>query len=74
MDWRDCIYYLQEILYFQKDILQVKEQIQKQKGIGGLSDLSRRPHNIKYKKVTSKAEETILDLRLIKRFGCNRKV
>ena len=44
----------------------------KQKGIGGLSDLSRRPHNIKYKKVTSKAEETILDLRLTKRFGCNR--
>ena len=25
----------------------------KQKGIDGLSDLSRRPHNIKYKKVTS---------------------
>jgi transposase len=44
----------------------------KQKGIEGLSDLSRRPHNIKYKKVTSEIQETILDLRLTKRFGCNR--
>ncbi len=44
----------------------------KQKGIDGLSDLSRRPHNIKYKKITSEIEETILDLRLTKRFGCNR--
>lgn len=44
----------------------------KQKGIDGLSDLSRRPHNIKYKKVTSQIQETILDLRLTKRFGCNR--
>jgi transposase len=43
-----------------------------QKGIEGLSDISRRPHNIKYKKVTSEVEETILDLRLSKRFGCNR--
>ena len=25
----------------------------KQKGIDGLSDLSKRPHNIKYRKVTS---------------------
>ena len=44
----------------------------KQKGIDGLSDASRRPHNIKYKKVTSQIHETILDLRLTKRFGCNR--
>jgi transposase InsO family protein len=44
----------------------------KQKGIDGLSDLSRRPHTIKYKKITSEVEETILDLRLTKRFECNR--
>jgi len=44
----------------------------KQKGIWGLLDLSRRPHNIKYRKVTSEIQETILDLRLTKRFGCNR--
>jgi transposase InsO family protein len=44
----------------------------KQKGIEGLLDASRRPHNIKYKKVTSEIQETILDLRLSKRFGCNR--
>ena len=34
------------------------------KGIDGLSDLSGRPHNIKYKKVTSEIQEAILDLRL----------
>ena|SRR2546427_4960432 len=39
-------------------------------GIEGLADLSRAPHNIKYK-ITKKMEEAILDLRL-KRFGCNR--
>jgi transposase len=44
----------------------------KQKGIDGLSDLPKRPHNIKYKKVTSEIQEAILDLRLTKRFGCNR--
>jgi transposase InsO family protein len=44
----------------------------KEKGIEGLLDASRRPHNIKYKKITSEVEETILDLRLTKRFGCNR--
>ena len=43
-----------------------------QKGTEGLSDSSRRPHNIKYKKITSEIQETILDLRLTKRFGCNR--
>jgi hypothetical protein len=45
---------------------------QEQKGIEGLSDVSRRPHNIKYKKVMPEIEETIIDLRLTKRFGCNR--
>ena len=44
----------------------------KQKGIEGLSDNSKRPHNTPYRKVTSEIEETILDLRLTKRFGCNR--
>jgi transposase InsO family protein len=44
----------------------------KQKGIEGLSENSRRSHNIRYRKVTSEIEETILDLRLCKRFGCNR--
>jgi hypothetical protein len=44
----------------------------KQKGIDGLADVSKRPHNIKYKKVTSEIQETILDLRLTKRFGCIR--
>ena len=42
------------------------------KGIEGLSDLSRRPHNIKHKKVTPEVEETMIDLRLTKRFGCNK--
>jgi len=44
----------------------------KQKGIDGLSDLSRRPHNIKYKKITPEVEKTMLDLRVSNRFGCNR--
>jgi transposase InsO family protein len=44
----------------------------KQKGIEGLLDVSKRPHTIKYKKITPELEETILDLRLTKRFGCNR--
>ena len=44
----------------------------KQIGIEGLLDASRRPHNIRYRKVTSEIQETILDLRLTKRFGCNR--
>ena len=44
----------------------------KQKGIEGLSDNSRRPHKINYRKITSELEETILDLRLTKRFGCSR--
>ena len=46
----------------------------KQKWIEGLSDNSRRPHNIKYKKITSEIEETILDLRLTKRFGCSNRI
>jgi transposase len=44
----------------------------KQKGIEGLLDNSKRPHNTPCRKVTSEIEETILDLRLSKRFGCNR--
>jgi transposase len=44
----------------------------KQKGIEGQSDVSTRPHNIKYKKITSQIQEAIPDLRLTKRFGCNR--
>jgi Homeodomain-like domain len=39
-------------------------------GIGGLYDLPRVPHTIKYK-IDTATEETILDLRL-KRFGSNR--
>jgi hypothetical protein len=47
----------------------------KQKGIKGLLDASRRPHNIKYRKVTSEIQEaTILDLRLTKRFRCNNRI
>ena len=38
----------------------------------GLADLSRRPHNINYKKITPEVDETILDLRVSKRFGCRR--
>ncbi|MDN5867657.1 MAG: helix-turn-helix domain-containing protein, partial [Candidatus Nitrosocosmicus sp.] len=44
----------------------------KEKGIEGLSDLSRRPHTIKYKKVTPEVEKTILDLRITMGFGCSR--
>src|SRR6476646_11379130 len=44
----------------------------KLKGMEGLSNLSTRPHNINYEKITPELEETILDLRLTKRFGCNR--
>ncbi len=44
----------------------------KLKGMEGLSDTSRRPRNINYKKITPELEETILDLRLTRRFGCNR--
>ena len=50
----------------------MEEERYKEKGIEGLLDNSRRPHNIKYRKITSELEETILDLRLTKRFGCNR--
>jgi transposase len=46
--------------------------IYNQKGIDGLSDLSKRPHNIKYRKVTYEIQETILDLRVTKRFGSSR--
>ena len=33
----------------------------KRKGTEGLSDNSRRPHNINYRKITSEVEETILE-------------
>ncbi|CAN5778019.1 hypothetical protein BH23THE1_BH23THE1_18750 [soil metagenome] len=46
----------------------------KGKGIDGLSDLSKRPHNIKHEKITPQVEETILDLRLTKRFGCSSRI
>lgn len=42
-----------------------------QKGIDGLSDISKRLHTIRYKKVKSETQETLLDLRLTKRFGFN---
>jgi len=41
-------------------------------GMEGLKDLSRRPHNISCSKTTDELEETILDIRLNKRFGPNR--
>ena len=44
----------------------------KRKGIEGLSDTSRRPHKINYRKITSEIQETILDLRFTKRFGWSR--
>ncbi len=40
-------------------------------GMEGLNDLSRKPHSINGK-ITKEFEETILDLRLSKRFGANR--
>ena len=46
----------------------------KQNGMWGLLDNSRRPHNIKYKKITSEIQETILDLRLSKKFGCSNRI
>ena len=41
-------------------------------GIDGLQDRSRKPHNIQPVKVTNEIEQEILDLRITKRFGCNR--
>jgi transposase InsO family protein len=41
-------------------------------GIDGLQDKSRKPHNIQSGKVTNEIEQEILDLRITKRFGCNR--
>jgi hypothetical protein len=56
-------------LLFAKDTVRperatIRKKRYKQKGIDGLSDLSKRPYNIKYKKITSEVEETILGLRL----------
>ena len=41
-------------------------------GIEDLKDKSRKPHNIQPGKVTNEIEQQILDLRITKRFGCNR--
>ena len=41
-------------------------------GINGLLDKSRKPHNIQCHKVTNEIEQQILNLRITKRFGCNR--
>lgn len=67
---------MQEILYIHRKTYYKWKNRYKQKRRGeieGLSDLSCRPHipssttdNI------TEVEETILDLRLTKRFGCNR--
>ena len=35
-------------------------------------DKSRKPYNIQCQKVTNEIEQQILDLRITKRFGCNR--
>jgi transposase len=41
-------------------------------GIDGLQDRSRKPYNIQPEKITNEIEQEILDLRINKRFGCNR--
>ena len=41
-------------------------------GIDGLKNQSRKPHNIKYGKVTEELEKIILELRLNSRFGSRR--
>jgi transposase len=41
-------------------------------GIDGLRDRSRKPHNIQPGKVTDEIEQEIINLRITKRFGCNR--
>ena len=41
-------------------------------GIDGLQDKSRKPHNIQPGKVTNEMEQNIINLRITKRFGCNR--
>ena len=41
-------------------------------GIDGLRDRSKTPHNKQPRKVTKEIEEEILNLRITKRFGCNR--
>ena len=37
-----------------------------------MQDRSRKTHNIQPRKVTNEKEQEILDLRIKKRFGCNR--
>ena len=68
---RYCNLHLHTISDIQKDILQVEEKVPKN-GIDGLQDKSRKPHNIQPGKVTKEIEQEILDLRITKRFGCNR--
>ncbi len=41
-------------------------------GLDGLKDRSRRPHRIRYQKITEELEKTILELRLNNRFGPRR--
>jgi IS30 family transposase len=41
-------------------------------GVIGLQDKSRITHNIQPGKVTNEIEQEILNLRITKRFGCNR--
>ena len=74
--WRVCIQYLQKVRYIQKkELPQGEEQRYKQKGIDGLSDLSRRPpHTIRCRKITPEVEKTVLDLRLSRRFGCSNRI
>ena len=71
MDWWDCIIICKRYGVSRKTYYTWNNRY-KQKGIEGLSDTSRRPHKIRYKKITSEIQETILDLRLTKRFGWSR--
>jgi hypothetical protein len=52
----------------------VEEQVQTEGDRGFIRSLSMRPHTINYKKIKSEIEETILDLRVIKRFGCSSRI
>ena len=60
MDWWYCIIICKRYGVSRKTYYKWNNRY-KQKGIEGLSDRSRRPHNIKYKNVTSEIQETILD-------------
>ena len=58
--------------YLQRHTTNGKTDTLIENGIDGLHDKSKRPHNIQPGKVTNEIEEGILDLRITKRFGCNR--